>query len=336
MNAHSLMPAPQSFSILLVDNDPMVVRVLNRILQEFAPIRFANSGHEALRLAHEAVPDLVLLDVNMPGMSGFDVCKAFKLDPALAHVPIIYVTSHVNAELQAKALQLGAADFISKPPQAPVVLARVRTFQRMKMLSDTPQRAATMDSLTGAVTRHQLERSLEDECRRASRSTLPLALLLADIDGFSAYHAEFGSNNGAACLNSVAEVLRSAAKRPADILARHAGGTFAILLPETDANGAGTVAQRAIDSVEALQIQHAASSATTRITLSVGGSCQHFSRQTTRDAAADRSAQTPLSNTIANNLIAAAEQALRAARSAGGCQARWVDAALDSRSGADD
>ncbi|MDB6082280.1 MAG: diguanylate cyclase, partial [Gammaproteobacteria bacterium] len=102
----------------------MVVRILSRILSDFTPLRFATSGHAALKLARDSVPDLMLLDVDMPVLSGFEVCKAFKTDPALAEVPIIFITSHESAQLEAKGLELGAADFISKPPHAPLVLAR--------------------------------------------------------------------------------------------------------------------------------------------------------------------------------------------------------------------
>jgi diguanylate cyclase (GGDEF)-like protein len=321
----SLRPAQERFSILLVDNDPIVVRVLNRILHEFAPIRFANSGREALKLAREFAPDLVLLDVNMPEMGGFEVCKAFKLDPELARVPIIFITSHENAELQAKALQLGAADFISKPPQGPVVLARVRTFQRMKMLSDTLQNAATMDFLTGAVTRHQLERSLRQQWRRALGCAAPLALLLADIDDFTAYNAEFDEDSGDACLRSVAEALRSVAHRPADILGRYGGGRFAILLPETDAGAARAIAQSALEAVGALKLEHAASSAPSRITLSVGGACRDFARSIVRNAGASNSVRRPLVDYVPEDLIGTAERALKSAKSAGEHCARIVD-----------
>jgi two-component system, cell cycle response regulator len=129
------MQAQERFSILLVDDDSMVVRILSHILSDFTPLRFATSGRVALKLAREAVPDLVLLDVDMPELSGFEVCKAFKRDAALAQVPIIFITSHESPQLQTMGLQLGAVDFISKPPHAPLVLARVRTFQRLKMLS---------------------------------------------------------------------------------------------------------------------------------------------------------------------------------------------------------
>jgi diguanylate cyclase (GGDEF)-like protein len=310
------MQAQEQFSILLVDDDSMAVRILSRILSDFAPLRFATSGRAALKLARDSAPDLVLLDVDMPVLSGFEVCKAFKSDPALAEVPIIFITSHESAQLEAKGLELGAADFISKPPHAPLVLARVRTYQRLKMLSDTVRSAVKMDFLTGALTRRELEKALTQEWFRAQRSAAPLALLLADIEGFTAYNAEFGEEKGDDCLKSVADSLRSAAHRPTDVLGRYAGGKFALLLPETDAQGASTVAQRAIDAVSDLQILHTALMGRGRVTLSVGVGCRDSSCLSTWNAAA---------GAVPNDLIAAAEQALRSARSAGGRQARVVD-----------
>jgi diguanylate cyclase (GGDEF)-like protein len=312
------MQARENFSILLVDDDLMVVRVLNRILIDFSPLRFASSGRAALKLARESTPDLVLLDVDMPEFSGFEVCKAFKSDPALVEVPIIFITSHESAQLEAKGLELGAADFISKPPHASLVLARVRTYQRLKMLSETVRSAVRMDFLTGATTRRQLEKALTQEWLRAHRSGAPLAVLIVDIESFTAYNAEFGEEKGDACLKSVADVLRSAARRPTDMLGRYAGGKFAVLLPDTDALGAAVVAQRAIEAVSNLQILLSATGGHGRMKLSVGGGCRDATRSTVwKDAA----------GTVPNDLISAAEKALRGARRAGDGHARIIDIA---------
>ena len=312
------MHARENFSILLVDDDLMVVRVLNRILIDFSPLRFASSGRAALKLARESTPDLVLLDVDMPEFSGFEVCKAFKSDPALAEVPIIFITSHESAQLEARGLELGAADFISKPPHAPLVLARVRTYQRLKALSETVRSAVKMDFLTGATTRRQLEKALTEEWLRAQRSTAPLALLIVDIEGFTAFNAEFGEEKADACLKSVAEVLRLAACRPNDVIGRYAGGKFAVLLPHTDTRGASHVAQRAIDAVNDLQILNSVSNGHTRIKLSIGGGCRDSTRSTAwKDA----------TGAVPNDLISAAEKALRGVRRAGDGQARVIDIA---------
>jgi diguanylate cyclase (GGDEF)-like protein len=311
------MQAKENFSILLVDDDLMMIRIMNCILTDFAPLRFATSGRAALKLARESTPDLVLLDVDMPEYSGFEVCKAFKSDPALAEVPIIFITSHESAQLEAKGLELGAADFIGKPPHAPLVLARVRTYQRLKTLSETVRSAVKMDFLTGAVTRRQIEKALTHEWLRVQRSAAPLAFLLADIEGFTAYNAEFGDEQGDACLKSVADVLRSVARRPTDLLGRYAGGKFALLLANTDSLGASRVAQRAIEGVHALQIlqssQHGG-----RIALLMGAGCRDLSRST---------AWTATVSAVPSDLIAAAEQALIYAKAAGDHKPQVLDVA---------
>jgi diguanylate cyclase (GGDEF)-like protein len=311
------MQAKENFSILLVDDDLMVIRILNCILSDFGPLRFATSGRAALKLARESKPDLVLLDVDMPEYSGFEVCKAFKSDPALAEVPIIFITSHESAQLEAKGLELGAADFIGKPPHAPLVLARVRTYQRLKTLSETVRSAVKMDFLTGAVTRRQIEKALTHEWLRVQRSAAPLAFLLADIEGFTAYNAEFGDEQGDACLKLVADVLRSAARRPTDLVGRYAGGQFALLLPNTDGQGACRVAQRAIEGVHALQILRS-SQDRDRVALLMGVGCRDITRST---------GWTGTLGALPSDLIAAAEQALICAKSAGDHEPKVFDVA---------
>jgi diguanylate cyclase (GGDEF)-like protein len=308
---------PQKFSILLVDDDPMVVRVLNSMLGDFSPIRFATSGRAALKLARMAVPDLVLLDIEMPEFSGFDVCKAFKSDPLLKEVPIIFITGHDSQQLETVGIGLGAADFISKPPNAALVLARVRTYQRLKMLSDTMRSAVTMDFVTGAVTRRQLEKALTQEWLRVRRTEQPMALLLLDIDNFGAYNADLGEELGDACLKRVADALRSIAYRPTDLLGRWEGGKLGLLLPATPARGARTVADRCIVAVDGLSMDRP-------ITLSVGGCCIDASEPPLEGESAASAPQDGMPASV----MSAAARALEFARAAGGHQARFVDVAV--------
>jgi diguanylate cyclase (GGDEF)-like protein len=316
------MSAQEKFGILLVDDDTVAIRLLSRILSDFAPLRFATSGHAALKLARESIPDLVLLDVDMPEFSGFEVCKAFKSDAALAAVPIIFISSHESPLLQAKGFEVGAADFIIKPPSAPLVLARVRAHQRLKALSETLSNtlrgAMTMDFLTGMVSRREFDRIATQEWLRAQRSAGGLGLLLADIDGFTDYNAEWGEERGDACLKAVADGLRSIVHRPTDVVGRYAGGKFALLLPDTDRLGSTTVAQRAIEVVDALLMPYTASADRRRgITLSVGGGHYDASRPTTAKDGA---------GVALTDLVAAAERALTSAKSAGGHQVRFIAA----------
>jgi diguanylate cyclase (GGDEF)-like protein len=310
----------EKFSVLLVDDDPMVIRILSRILSDYTPLRFATSGRVALKLARESVPDLVMLDVEMPELSGFEVCKAFKADPRLAAVPIVFISSHESPELETAGLKLGAADFISKPPHASLVLARVRTYQQLKSLSDTVRSAVIMDFLTGASTRRQFEKVLAQEWLRAQRSLAPLSLLLANIDGFTAFNAEFGEEAGDTCLRTVADALRAVAQRPIDLLGRHGGGSFALLLPATNRQGAAAVADRALSAAGELRIPHAGQDH--RVSLSIGGACHEASRPAIggESAAAAPDMRQPA------DLIAAAEHAVMLAKAAGGGTASVVDA----------
>jgi len=309
----AIVPAKEKFSVLLVDDDPTVIRILSRILSDYAPLRFATSGHVALKVAREAVPDLVLLDVEMPEFSGFETCKAFKNDPALAAVPIIFISSHDSAQLETAGMQLGAVDFISKPPNASLVLARVRTYQQLKTLSDTVRSAVTMDFLTGTMTRRQMEKNLTQEWLRAQRSHAPLSLLVVDIDGFTQLNADLGEEKGDACLQAVAEALRGVAQRPTDVVARHGGGKFALLLPQTGGPGAASIADRALQAVDDLHLECPGSS-TGQVTVSMGGVVHESSVYREQPA-----------NGVPGDLIDAAEHAVRQARSAGGHRAEIID-----------
>jgi diguanylate cyclase (GGDEF)-like protein len=319
------MHTDNPFNILLVDDDPTTIRILSHILKDFGPARFATSGHLAIKLARESVPDLVLLDIEMPDLNGFEVCKTFKSDPALAHVPIIFITSHESPQLEARGLQLGASDFIGKPLHAPILMARVRMYQHLKTLSDTLtntlRNAVTMDFLTGTANRRALERSLTQECLRTQCSASPPALLLASIDAFAAYNGEFGEEMGDACLRSVAGALRAPPGETTELLARYSGSTFALLLPGTRGGDAGLCAQRGMDAVHDLNIL--ASTGTGHITLSVGVGVDNLKRSSEWDAPPlygspllDCGLATPQAP------IAAAEEALRLARAAGGHQVR--------------
>jgi diguanylate cyclase (GGDEF)-like protein len=194
-------------------------------------------------------------------------------------------------------------------------MARVRTYQRLKTLSETIRGAVRLDFLTGTATRREFERVTTQEWLRASRTAAPLSLLIADIDGFGAYNAEFGEDRADLCLRRVADALRSVARRPADLIGRYAGGRFAILLPETRVSGARVVAQRAIEAVDSLQIRHAAACTRNRVTLFVGGSY----REPVAGVAAEVAASIP------DDLRVAAEQACDMARSASDDVARFVD-----------
>ena len=299
--------------ILLVDDDPNTIRVLATILADIGSLSFAISGEDGLRMAHESPPDLILLDAEMPGMSGFLVCEALKADRDLAHVPVIFVTSHCEPAFEVSGFDLGAADFIGKPLNAALVLARVKAQLRIKRLADELRLTAVTDGLTGVGNRRRFDRALEQEWSSARREGDALGLLMIDVDHFKAFNDLYGHPAGDACLRSIAQAMLRACLRPADLVARYGGEEFAVLLPKTTQIGAEHVARAILDAVGALAIAHEGSATAAHVTVSVGIASCH----------ADSTPRLPVmvdcasGGCIAKDLVRAADEALYAAKSAG-------------------
>ena len=316
-------------SILLVDDDPTVIRVLARILCGLAHLRFATNGEEALQRARESVPDLVLLDAQMPGASGFDVCKALKADEALADVPVIFVTSHCEPAFEVSGFDSGAADFIAKPVHAELVLARVKAQLKFKRVADELRRLSTTDALTGLANRRRFDESMEREWRRAWRDSDPIALLMIDVDHFKHFNDRHGHPAGDACLRAVAHTLADTLQRPADLAARWGGEEFAVLLPQTSRAGAQRIADLMLDGVEALSITHAASPTAEHVTVSIGISCYDKKSRLWIEGSRCSHVSYPLPAALASPhaLVQAADRALYAAKRGGRAQGRLLDMA---------
>lgn len=313
------MPTPRS-DILLVDDDPAAIQVLGRILSGLGRLRFATNGAGALRLAHETPPDLILLDAEMPGMSGFDVCEAMKSDPELADIPVIFVTSHNDQNSEIGGFDLGAADFIAKPISEPLVVARVKTQLRIKHLTDELRKLSTVDALTGLANRRRFDEMLEREWSRAQRPGYPLALAMIDVDHFKRYNDRYGHPAGDTVLRSVAQALAHAAQRPADLVARYGGEEFVMLMPQTPRAGAQILADRALVMVESLGIPHAGSPTADHVTVSIGMACWEGNAAHWEAEGCGASPRTAPA-VSGQDLLTAADQALYAAKAAGRAQA---------------
>ena len=312
-------------SILLVDDDPASIQLLGRMLANVGQLRFATNGEDALRLAHEVAPDLVLLDAEMPGMSGFQILEELKADPVLGNVPVIFVTSHSEPAFELAGFELGAADFIAKPVSAPLVVARVKTQLRVKRIADELPRIATIDVLTGVVNRRGFDEALAHEWRRAQRAGDPLALLMIDVDHFKAFNDRYGHPAGDVCLRAVAQALVGASLRPADLVARYGGEEFVVLLPQTPRDGAEHVACGVLDAVEALTIRHEASSAACHVTVSAGIACYDEASECWAAPPADSRSADLGACCSALDLVRAADKALYHAKRSGRAQAMLLD-----------
>lgn len=314
------------YNLLLVDDDPHCIVFMHKILADFGQVRFATSVQDALRLARQNVPDLILLDIEMPDGNGFDLCVQFKRDPLLADVPIIFITSHDSTEQEVTGLTLGAADFISKPPRAPLVMARVRTQLRMKQMADELRQAAHTDGLTGVYNRRKFDEMITVEWQRAIRIGQPLALLMMDIDYFKAFNDHNGHLAGDQCLKSVATLLKSAVHRPSDLLARYGGEEFVLMLPGTGMQGAMAVAHQIRYMLDELKLPHGNSAVSEYVTLSIGVSAlEDFDWLSERGY--DSYIPHDLPQLNATTLILAADQALYEAKNAGRAQTRYVSMA---------
>jgi diguanylate cyclase (GGDEF)-like protein len=312
--------------ILLVDDDPGTIHHLARILAGSGKLRFATSGKVALQLARESPPDLILLDAEMPGMSGFEVLDTLKAEPAMVDVPVIFVTSHSDTAFEVAGFEQGAADFITKPVNARLVLARVKAQLRVKRMADELRRISTTDFLTNVANRRRFDESLEREWLRARRAGDPVSLLMVDVDHFKLYNDRYGHPQGDACLRNVAQALIRAGLRPADLVARYGGEEFMLLLPQTARRGAECIAHRILDAIEAMGIPHETSPTARIVTVSIGIACHDDASACWVGPSADsRFAPQPHARCSVRDLVQAVDKALYAAKRAGRAQASLLD-----------
>lgn len=258
-------------TILIVDDQPANIRILAEALQENYEIKIATSGSKALELAQLAEkPDLILLDIVMPNMDGYEVCHRLKENDATKNIPLIFVSARNEMADEELGLNLGAVDYISKPYKLPIVCARVRNQLNLKHKSDLLESLALLDGLTGIPNRRRFDESFDAEWRRAVRSCRPLSVVMMDIDFFKQYNDNYGHGAGDACLIQVASCLLSCVKRPGDLVARYGGEEFVALLPLTDSEGTLIIAERFINAVTALSLPHHHSAVAGHVTISVG------------------------------------------------------------------
>lgn len=256
--------------LLIVDDQASNIQLLHHILKNECDISMAKSGEQALELCRRLSPDLILLDVIMPGIDGFDVCRKLKREPLTRDLPVIFVTGRDSSQDEALGLELGAVDFITKPFSAPVVLARVRTHLMLKAQSDLLRQLAYIDGLTGIANRRHFDENLKIEWRRSLRTNTPLAVIMIDIDQFKAYNDHYGHQQGDHCLRQVGHIVREQVQRASDLVARYGGEEFVCLLPDTDLAGALLVADRMGEAIVSQALPHEASAVSPVVTISRG------------------------------------------------------------------
>lgn len=317
--------------ILVVDDDPTAIMILGRIVADLGRLRYATNGEEAIELARRQRPHLILMDIEMPDMSGLDVCLELKRDPTWDDVPVIFITSHHSHADELAGLAAGAVDFIAKPPLAPLVRARVATHLRLKRLTDLLKQSAVEDAVTNIGNRRAFEERLPKEWLRALRERTPLTVLMIDIDHFKEYNDTLGHQLGDDCLRAVATGLTDAVAESGAQLARYGGDEFVLVAPDLGPREAQTLAARLHATVRQMQLPHPASPVADIVTVSVGGAT--YVPSGGGDALSERGSDTCLLSP--DLLLLAADRALYDAKAEGRDQVR-VEALTNYRPAAGD
>ncbi|HPW27866.1 MAG TPA: diguanylate cyclase [Rhodoferax sp.] len=256
--------------LLLVDDQPINIQVMHQIFGGDYQVFMATNGPQAVALCQSNPPDLVLLDIVMPGMDGFEVCSLLKASDLTCNIPVIFVTAHTDAAQETHGLSLGAVDFIAKPVNPAVVRARVKTQLTLKFQSDLLRKLVFLDGLSGVFNRRYFDQQLGVEWARSTRSSSPLSAIMIDVDHFKLFNDCYGHQAGDDCLRQIAVTLKTSLKRPADLVARYGGEEFACILPDTPFSDAMGLANELERKVRALSIPHAQSSVAHVVTVSVG------------------------------------------------------------------
>lgn len=256
--------------ILLVDDATDNIKSLNGILEDEYSISFATYWKKALELAARTLPDLILLDILMPDMDGYEICRRLKADPATRDIPVIFITALDGEADEEKGLAAGAADYITKPFHPAIVRLRVRNHLMLKLQRDRLAALTMTDGLTEIANRRRFDLHLEAEWRRCARARSPLSVIMVDIDRFKVFNDRYGHAAGDECLKRVALALEAVPNRPGDLVARIGGEEFICLLPSTDSKGAQAIAERLRAAVHALEIPHAAGGTDGYVTISAG------------------------------------------------------------------
>lgn len=264
------LPKEEPCSILIVDDSVAAIRLLADMLKDMGQIKFSATAQGGLDLARKFNPLVILLDVEMPSMNGYEVCKQLKADPTTSGASVIFVTAEKSTESEIKALQGGAVDFISKPLNQLIVRARVEAHLKIQRQAAALNRQANRDGLTGLFNRRYFDQAIEMEFLRHRRQQLSLAVVFVDIDHFKLFNDTYGHVKGDMCLEQVASALEVSTKRPGEFVSRYGGEEFVVVLPYVDLDSAAKYGATLCQAVQLLRIPHSRSGANEVVTISVG------------------------------------------------------------------
>jgi diguanylate cyclase (GGDEF)-like protein len=263
-------PQKPTSKILIVDDQPLNIVALHSMFSKEHSIFMASSGEAAIEICRSNPPDLIFMDVVMPGMGGLRACAQLKKMPETSEIPVIFITAGNSIEEESACWNAGGVDFIARPIHAQTVRARARVHLLLKAQADQLREFAYVDVLTAVVNRRFFDDNLLQEIKRALRERTTCSLLILDIDFFKRYNDAYGHLQGDACLKAVAQTLSKSVLRPGDLVGRYGGEEFAIVLPNSDIAAAVHVAERIQRNVGELALKHEGNEVAKIVTVSIG------------------------------------------------------------------
>lgn len=256
--------------ILIADDDSVSLYLLSNVFGEGYEVCCVKSGEEALNTVTAFRPDIIILDIVMKGLYGYEVCERLKANRDTADIPVVFISSREDADAEITGLKVGGIDFITKPFNPAVVRMRISNYIDLKRTRDNLEQMSITDQLTGLYNRRYFDRMLNAEVRRSSRCHDCLSLLMMDIDRFKVYNDNNGHLAGDECLKLICHTVKKSFRRVGDLVARYGGEEIAALLPSTNLASACMLADATRKNVEELQIAYTGLPENGFVTISVG------------------------------------------------------------------
>lgn len=264
--------------LLVEDSATLRFAMRNYIIDAGHEPLLARSGEEALQLLENTPVDMIIMDVEMPGLNGFETTRLIREWLAGHWIPIIFLTGLNDDENYREGIEAGGDDYLIKPVSFMIIKAKIRAMERIAEMRDQLNQLnaelealSQLDSLTQIYNRRTFNELAQQRWALAKRHQQPISALMIDVDHFKLFNDHYGHPAGDACLKKVTHAIKSCLQRSADILGRYGGEEFVVLLPETDAKGAMRVAQAISEALENIQIRHDVSPSSTHVTASIGG-----------------------------------------------------------------
>ena len=270
-------------TILVVDDMTTTLLLLHDLLKDTYEVKIAKSGTKALEILESPNDiDLILLDIEMPDINGYDVCKRIKNNETIKNIPIIFITGRTSQEDEEYGLNLGAIDYITKPFNNAIVKLRIKNYLNLKIKNDMLEKLSMYDGLTNIRNRRYFDETFEKTFNEIKRDKKSLAVLMIDIDFFKPYNDNYGHGQGDETLRKVAKALEKTIKRASDFVARYGGEEFVILLKDINKDGVEAVANNLLNAIRELKITHEFSKIENYVTVSIGVSYYNSSSDITK------------------------------------------------------